>query len=78
MIPQLFILLFGVPAIWLVGCCNPSVKRWGYVCGMCGQPFWLWTSLQHEQYAIAGMSLLYAAAWTRGLVNHWNIKKAVT
>lgn len=70
-IPQAFILLLGVSAVYLVGCKSPRVKRWGYVCGICGQPFWVWTTLEHEQYAITAMCALYAYSWANGLRNHW-------
>jgi hypothetical protein len=71
LIPQAFILLLGVSAVYLVGVKNPRVKRWGYVCGICAQPFWAWTTIAHEQYAITAMCLLYGASWINGLRNHW-------
>lgn len=74
MIPQLFIMLFGVSAIWLVGRKEPRVRRWGFVCGLCAQPFWLWTTLSHEQYGIAALCLLYGYSWASGLRNNWRIE----
>lgn len=70
LIAQLGILACGVSAVWLVGCKGPS-RRWGYVCGICAQPFWLYTSLAHDQYGIAAMCLFYGYSWARGLRNHW-------
>ena len=59
-IPQVFIMIFGVSAVWLVGRRTPKVRRWGYVCGLCAQPFWLWTTVAHEQWGIAAMCAFYA------------------
>lgn len=74
MIPQIFIMIFGVTAIWLVGSKQSKWKRWGFVCGICAQPFWMWTSISHEQWGIAAMSLLYGASWIRGLKNNWSVQ----
>jgi len=71
-IPQVFIMIFGVSAVWLVGRRTPKVRRWGYVCGLCAQPFWLWTTVAHEQWGIAAMCAFYAYSWASGLRNHWN------
>jgi hypothetical protein len=67
---QIGILLCGVSAVWLVGC-KGRVRRYGYLCGLCAQPFWLYTTLMHEQYGIAAMCAFYGFSWGRGLWNHW-------
>ncbi len=71
-LPQVFIMIFGVSAVWLVGRKQPNIRRWGYVCGLCAQPFWLWTTLAHEQWGIAAMCAFYTYSWASGLRNHWN------
>lgn len=69
-IPQLGAVLLGGLAIWFVGR-RESWRRWGYILGLCGQPFWLWTTIAHEQYAIAAMCLWYAYSWAQGVWNYW-------
>lgn len=71
LVPQLGIGLFGVLAIFLVGRRAPEVRRWGYVCGLCAQPFWLWTTIAHEQWGIVLLCVLYTFSWASGLRNHW-------
>lgn len=66
-------MLFGVSAVFLVGQKNPRIKRWGYVCGICAQPFWAWTAWSHEQWGILAMCLLYGGSWLNGLRNHWEV-----
>jgi hypothetical protein len=71
---QVGIALFGLSAIWLVNCREARWRRWGPICGMLGQPFWLYTTLSHEQYGVAAMCAVYAFMWGRGIRNHWFIK----
>jgi hypothetical protein len=70
MILQIGIMLFGASAIWLVGR-KESWKRWGYILGMCGQPFWIISSIQNEQWGILIMTLVYAYSWGQGIWNYW-------
>lgn len=70
-VPQVFIAVFGVGAIWLVGCTTPKVRRWGYVLGLAAQPFWFWTTVAHKQYGITALCLFYGVSWARGLYKHW-------
>lgn len=74
-IGQMGIMLFGVSAIWLVGRTDPKVRRWGFVCGLCSQPFWLYTTITHAQWGIACMTLLYAFSWASGLRKNWKVER---
>ena len=68
---QIGIALFGCSAIWLVGRKEVQVRRWGYVAGLCGQPFWLYTSITAKQWGIVALCLWYTFAWGSGFYNHW-------
>jgi len=67
---QIWITIFGVAAIWLVGRLE-KWSRWGYLCGLMSQPAWLYTTWQHEQYGIFALSFFYAYSWAQGAYNHW-------
>ncbi|OPY16061.1 MAG: hypothetical protein A4E69_00330 [Syntrophus sp. PtaB.Bin138] len=69
-ISQIGILIFGCSAVWFVGR-KERWMRYGYILGLCSQPFWLWTSIQHEQWGIALLSLWYAYSWGQGIWNYW-------
>jgi hypothetical protein len=71
---QATILVLSGLAIWLVGHRSASVRRWGYVAGLAGQPFWLWTTWNAGQWGLLVLSIWYTWAWTRGVINFW-IKK---
>lgn len=70
LISQIGIALFGVSAIYLVGL-KSRIKRWGFVCGLLGQPFWMYTTWVNEQWGIFGLTLVYGYSWYNGLKNHW-------
>ena len=73
---QVWIMVFGCSAIWFVGRLE-SWKRWGYILGIMSQPAWLYTSIKHEQWGIAALSMWYAYSWGQGVYNYWirpNIK----
>lgn len=70
MIAQIAIMIFGASAIWLVGR-KEHWKRWGYILGIIGQPFWFYTAYTNEQWGILIMCLFYFYAWLQGIYNHW-------
>lgn len=71
---QIFLGLFGATAIYLVGCKNPRISRWGYIFGLAGQPFWIITAIINHQWGILALTSFYSFSWGRGIYNHW-IKK---
>ena len=74
-ISQIAIIILGASSIWLVGRLE-KWSRWGYIIGLCSQPFWLYTSIHNEQLGIALLSIWYGYAWGQGFYNYW-IKKGV-
>lgn len=73
-ISQIWIILFGCAAVWLVGR-REAWRRWGYILGLCSQPAWIYTAWQHKQWGILILSLWYAYAWSQGIYNYWVIRK---
>ncbi len=71
MIDQIFIAVFGVPAIWLSQSADPARQRWAPVFGLLGQPFWLWSAVAAQQWGILFLCALYTLAWWRGFHRHW-------
>lgn len=65
------ILFFGCSAIWFVGRRKPSIRRWGYIMGLCAQPFWLVMLFSSGRYFACIMSLFYAVSWGLGVWNFW-------
>ena len=73
MIEQIGIALFGCSGIWFVSR-KEHWKRWGYILGMLGQPFWVWSALKAEQWGILFLTAWYTYSWGQGIWNYW-IKK---
>lgn len=69
-INQIAIPLFGCTAIWFVSR-KEKWKRWGYIFGVIGQPFWLIETFRSEQWGIFFMCLWYTYSWGQGIWNYW-------
>lgn len=69
-ISQVAIAVFGASAIWFVGR-KEHWKRWGYILGVLGQPFWFYTTIVNEQWGIFALCLFYTYSWLQGVWNYW-------
>jgi len=67
---QIFIAALGIPAIVLIGRKNRRLRKWGYIFGLAGQPFWVWSSYAAGQWGILILSVLYFFCWGEGLWSH--------
>lgn len=70
LIVQAAIFVLSGAAIWLVGGVSVTAKRWGYLLGLAGQPFWAYSAWRGEQWGILLLTAWYTVAWARGLKNH--------
>ena len=66
---QVAIFIFGASAIWCVGRPEPW-RKWGYLLGLCGQPFWLYLTATKEQWGIFALCLWYTYSWCQGVYHH--------
>lgn len=73
-IAQVFIFIFGVSAIYLVGRTD-ELRKWGFVAGIISQPFWYYTAFTNEQWGIFIMSIFYSYSWINGFRNNFLRKK---
>jgi hypothetical protein len=71
MIAQGGIILFGAVSIFLIGRKTARWRRWGYLAGLFGQPFWFWATWEAEQWGIMLLAVWYTYAWADGLRNNW-------
>lgn len=44
--------------------------RMGFICGLCGQPFWLYSTFTGKLWGMFAVSLWFTANHIRGLINH--------
>lgn len=68
---QVAIFILGLGAIWVVGWHDPKKRRYGYLLGLCSQPFWFYTLYVNEQWILLVAALGYTWSWINGLRNHW-------
>lgn len=46
-------------------------KKYGYIFGLCSQPFWVYTSIQNKQWGILILTFWYSYNWYKGIKNYW-------
>jgi hypothetical protein len=66
---QIAILICSSSVAFLVGSKKATVRKTAFVIGLCGQPFWFYTSFIHKQWAIVLLSGWYAFCYIRGILN---------
>lgn len=71
---QIFIVLTSAGAIWLINQKKPWA-RWGSVIGLVGQPLWLYTSFQAEQWGVFTLTIFYMFSWSQGIYNNFYVKR---
>jgi hypothetical protein len=65
-ISQIMIFVLGVPALWLIG--RPeSWSKWGFIFGLCAQPFWYYSVIINHQYGILLLNMFYTYSWCQGI-----------
>ena len=67
---QLAIAILSPAAIYLLA--EPGqIARYGFVVGLCSQPFWIYATAKARQLGMFAISLVYLAIWIRGIANHF-------
>ena len=68
---QAGIFLFGASAVWVVAQAKPW-RRWGYILGLCGQPFWVAMAVKDGvKWGVLALVVWYTYSWSLGVRNHW-------
>jgi hypothetical protein len=67
---QFFIFLFGCLSIWFISR-TEKWKRWGYIIGLAGQPFWLYMTITNKQWWMLALTIAYIYSWSSGIYNYW-------
>jgi hypothetical protein len=70
---QLAIIACSALSIYFLSGTGPT-RRYGFIASLCGQPFWIATSLAHGQYGITLLSTWFIYCNVRGL---WRTRRLV-
>ncbi len=70
---QIIIFITSATAIWLVSR-KEHWKRWGYIIGFIGQPFWFYDTITKNQWGIFLLTVFFAYSYGQGIYNYW-VKK---
>lgn len=60
---QVAIFVLGVGAIVLIARKN----KWGFVVGLCSQPFWFISTFRSEQWGVFALACVYTFTWIYGI-----------
>lgn len=66
------ILQFGIMTLGLIAlvivtsATTRRARRIGCVVGLCGQPFWILSAWQAQQWGMLALSIVYTAVWAHG------------
>jgi hypothetical protein len=63
------LLIFSCTSIFLFS--TKKYYRYGFIAGLCGQPFWIWTAWTTGQWGIFAVSIWYTVSYVRGLKTHF-------
>jgi hypothetical protein len=69
-ISQIALVVVGPVVIWLLAQ-KKHWMRWGYIIGLCHQPFWFYTSIYNRQWGLIVLSSIYTACYLIGIYNYW-------
>jgi hypothetical protein len=76
MIEQAFIAVTELIAIWLVQDKRDEFRKWACIFGLLGQPFWMYSSYQANQWGAFVLCFFFTAAWLKSVKQYWLIPKA--
>lgn len=68
MIVQIAITVFSCLSIWLFG--SKKLFKYGFIAGLLGQPFWIYTAYDNAQWGIFAVSIWFTISHIRGIRNH--------
>jgi len=72
MINQIAIIIFSCASVWLFS--TKKHFRFGFVAGLIGQPFWIYSAVTTEQWGILVVAIWFSASHVRGIYNHFRMK----
>ena len=52
-------------------------NRWGYVLGLCSQPFWFYTTISNKQYGLFVLSCWCTFSWCNGIYKRFYKKEEI-
>lgn len=69
-ISQIMLFISGASSIWFLSR-TEEWKRWGFIIGILGQPFWLYSAIHNKQIGIVVLTLFYTYSFAQGIYFYW-------
>lgn len=74
-INQILLISFGLLSIYFLSSKDIKKLKYGFIFGLCAEPFWLYSSITTGQWSITILVFIYAFCHIRGLLNCYKREK---
>lgn len=65
---QLMIMILGMTSIACISTTNLKIMKWGFFFGMMAEPYWMFSSIMHEQFGISVLVCVYTVCHLKGYI----------
>lgn len=72
---QFLLLLLGLLSIYFLSSEDIKYLKYGFIFGLCAEPFWLYSSITTGQWSITILVCVYTVCHIRGLINCYKREK---
>lgn len=66
---QILLVVFGLLSIFFLSSKDINKLKYGFIFGLCAEPFWLYSSLITGQWSITILVCIYTFCHIRGFIN---------
>jgi len=74
---QFFIAIFGLTALWLALGKDDNLRKWSPICGLLGQPFWMYFAIRNGGWGILILTFFYTLVYIRGFIVQWGYEDII-
>ena len=68
---QVALCVFSLLAVFFANCHSYKWCRWGSICGLIAQPFWMVTTFEAAQWGIFITTVAYTCIWLSSFHHYW-------
>jgi len=69
-IANIMLCIMGMVAIWFLYH-KQKWMRWGYIIGLCSEPFWFIAAWESKSWGIIVLCFVYTYCYSMGIYNYW-------
>lgn len=70
-ISQVMIAVTGIISVYAVASLKPKMRMYAGISGLIGEPFWLMTAYNNDQWGVGLLALVYTYGWLLVISNNY-------